>query len=190
MTTKPHGRTPAATAPPDLTGPLERFSQQLAQRFPKRVVRHFVLPSNIREIREVFIIEITSEEEIQAAIMADGMMSSIEKSSQKLAAEAERRECIRLSIVGIGKTPDGTVLGEVHYEPANVDGIPLEMPGWTSKAWAALHVYFGQVNGVPNEELASGILEARTVGAFASPTSATRASAATGRSGGSSGAST
>lgn len=190
MTKGTQGRAspPPSTATDDT--PLRRFSQQLAQRFPKRVVKHFVMPRNVREAREIFIIEITSDEEIQAAIFAESSMSSIERASQKLAQEAERRECIRQSIVGLGRTADGSAEGEVIYEVANANGVPLEMPGWTSKAWAALHAFFGEVNGVPTAELIEGIVGARTVGAFELPTSATRASAETGRSGARSGAST
>lgn len=183
--------TTRATAPPQpeaqADGPsaLEAFSLELAQRLPDRMVRRFVMPSTVREVREVFIMEMTSREEVQAAIMADATMSDIEKGSIRLSSDAERRECIRLSIVGLGKQDGGRralPTDPVSYEHVNHDGIPFSaLNGWSGKAWTSLHAYFGQLNGVPADELSEGIREARTVGAYAPPTSGTPASASGGQ---------
>ncbi len=183
MTQKQQAR---ATAPPKTTG-LAAFSAALAERYPDRMIQRFVMPSNVRECREVFILEITSNEEIQAAIFTDSIMSSIEKASPKLASEAERRESIRLAIVGLGEARDGGIA----YRHTNTDGAPLgEISNWSSKAWAALHRYFAEVNGVPMSEINEGIEGAQIVGAFYTPQDGTPASAATGRSGDGSGTST
>lgn len=160
-------------AAPD--GPLARFSRELAQRFPHRMVRRYIMPTSVRECREVFMMEITSRDETEAAIMADATMSQIEKQSIRLSGDAERRECIRLSLVGIRrKEPEA-------YEHLNADGSPLaEINDWSGKAWTALQTFFGTLNGVPVEELAEGLRGAQTVGAFAPPISGTPASASSG----------
>lgn len=180
--TAPH--KPDGEAMPDVgDSPLAQFSRELAQRFPDRMIRRYVMPSQVRECREVFMMEITSRDEVQAAIFADATMSLIEKSSIRLSADAERRECIRLSIVGMGKLTDKhDPRSPVRYEHKNEDGEPLsEISDWSGKAWTSLQTYFGMINGVPTEELAEGLRGALTVGAFAPPTSATPQSAASGK---------
>lgn len=161
-----------------MTLELQAFSAELAQRLPNRYVRRFVLPSVVREAREVFLVELTSRDEIEAAQMADALMTPIERASVRLTNDAEQREAIRLSIVGLGK-PAGR---GIVYEHVNHDGVPFaDLNEWTRRAWTCLHAYFAQVNGVPTDELHEGIRGARTVGAFAPPTSGTPASAADGR---------
>lgn len=186
--------TNAAKTPPPQAAPsddgvtdLRAFSLKLSERFPDRFIQRFVMPPNIRECREVFVMEITSREELRAAAMADAMMSPQERASRKLAEDAEKREAIRLSIVGIGYRKGGWRAPEtapVEYRHVNSDDLPfVEINDWSMKAWSALHVWFGQVNGVPMDEIAKGIEEAQTVGAFAPPqkTSETNASADPGR---------
>jgi len=120
--------------------------------------------------------------------MAESLASSAEKASMKLMLESERREMIRLSLVGMGKRTPG---GAVRYEHKNNDGAPLdEISTWPSKAWVALQNYYGETNGVPQAELSEGIKGALIIGAFAPPNLATLASAATGKSGGNTGEST
>lgn len=151
--------------------PLVRFSRELAQRFPDTLVQRFVMPSTIMQCREVFIREVTSADETEAAIYADQTASKIEKESVRLMNDAENREIVRLAIVGFGDNKSGAMA----YEHVNHDGIPLErINGWPQKAWAALRHYFSQINGVPMSEIREGIEGAQTVGAFAPPTSATQ----------------
>jgi hypothetical protein len=163
--------------------PLGKFSREMAQRFPSRMVRRYVMPHNVRECREVFMMEITSREEIDAAIFADATMSNVEKASIRLSSDAERRECIRLALVGIGELTDkDNPASPVKYRHTNNDGTPLaEINEWSGKAWTALQTYFGVLNGVPQEELVSGLVGAETVGAYAPPISAIRASAESGK---------
>ena len=170
--------TKHAAPPAPTTDALDQFSREIAMRLPGRVVRQFTMPKSVREVREVFIMEITGNEEVEAGILADAMSSQIQKSSNKLILEAERRECIRLSIVGTAREEDGRML----YTHANMDGLPFEAPtSWSLRAWTALHRFFSDVNGVPNSELDEGIKGSRVVGAHATPIGATPASAATGR---------
>lgn len=173
----PMGEALAANDTSD--SPLARFSRELAHRFPDRMIRRYRMPMGCRECREVFMMEITSRDEVEAAIMADALMSDIEKRSIRLSADAERRECIRLSVVGLGKGPVG---GTLAYTHTNVDGEPFaELNDWSGKAWTCLQTFFGTLNGVPSEELAEGLAGAETVGAYAPPTSAIRASAERGK---------
>lgn len=177
-----------ATAPEQLT-PLELFSRQLAERFPKRVVKRFAMPASVPEAREIFMLELNSRDERDAAIFTDAIVTAIERSSYKLIMEAEKREQIRLSIVGLGEL----VAGEIAYRHTNTDpAIPLaEITDWSSRAWVPLHRYFSEVNGVPNDEIDEGIKGAQIVGAFYAPKKQeTPASAAIGRSDASSGANT
>ncbi len=178
-------KQPKTTPQPDegdgAGSPLETFSRELGQRYPDRLIKRFVMPSTVRDCREVFMLEITSRDEVQAAIMADALMSDIEKRSVRLSADAERRECIRLAIVGLGEQFGGRkaeLLAPISYRHVNHDGAPFgDINDWSGKAWTSLHTYFGQLNGVPSEELAEGLKGARTVGAYALPTSGIPASA-------------
>lgn len=168
---------------------LKRLGESLKRRFPDRVVKRFVMPKSIRTIREVFIVECTSKDEILAAQMADQMMSAAERGSFKLTQEAERRYMVALSVVAVGRGAGGET---VEYEETNLDGIPwVEMGNWPMRVTTAVHTYFSYVNGVPNAEIAEGIEGAQTVGAFAlPPIGETPPSADTGRSAANSGANT
>jgi hypothetical protein len=171
---------PAAPPPELRNDALAEFCEKLSARWPNRLIKRFVMPNACIECREVFIGELTSKEEIQASINADVLMSPLERASNRLAADAERREAIRISIVGLGKlAPDGKA---VCYSMTNHDGDTFDaVSKWSTKAWAALSAYFGEVNGLPIDEIAQGIMGARPVGAYASPTSETLASADRGR---------
>jgi hypothetical protein len=174
--------TPAAPPPdPDPDAEqrdrLERFSAELAKRLPDKFIKRFVLPGNIREAREILMMEIDGKDEIAAAAMADATMSAQERASTKLAQDAERRESIRLAIVGLGVRRGGRGAPDdapIDYQHVNADGVPFTaINTWTQKAWSCLYAYHGQLNGVPFDELYQGIAEARTVGAFGPPTSGT-----------------
>lgn len=158
---------------------LAKFSEELANRFPKRLIKRYVLPSVVNECAEVFIRELTSYDCIEAAILADGLMSTVEKTNTKLAEAAERREQIRIAIVGIA---DRLPSGGVSYRSVNTGATPLgEINDWGKRVWDALEVYYNDVNGMPIDEFVSGLKEARIVGAFAPPNRETVASASDGR---------
>lgn len=160
--------TVAVVPDPDET-PLQKFERELQARYPGRVVQRFEMPSNIKQARAIYLVEITSREEIQAAIYADSAMSPLEKQSVKLTNDAERRECIRVSLVGLVPRTDA-----VTYRHINHDGVPFhEMDNWPSKATAALNAYFNDVNGIPTVELIEGLKGARTIGGSAPPTNET-----------------
>ena len=168
------GRVPAKVDPLAGDTPLARFSRELATRFPKLEIKRFVMPASVRDCREIFFREAKSTDEVEAAIMAEQMMSPIERASERLAQEAQRREVIRLTLVGVG---EGEV-GSISYRHVNHDGVPVAaIENWTARAWTSMHTYYGELNGVPTSELREGIKEARIVGAFASPTGETPPSA-------------
>lgn len=186
MSTKPQG--PAVRVTAVNHDPLAQFSAELAERFPRRVIQRFIMPKAVRECREVFIIEISSREELDAAIFTESIVTPAERSSAKLMAEAERREVIRISIVGLGELHNGAIA----YRHTNVNAaVPFaEISDWPSKAWVALHRFYGEVNGVPTAELDEGTKGAQIVGAFYAPKTATPDGADTGRSADSTGANT
>ena len=65
------------------------------------------------------------------------------------------------------RAPDGV---EVVYRHVDTESLPFtEINDWSGKAWASLHFYFNQVNGVPMDEITEGTQGAQTVGAFAPP---------------------
>lgn len=165
-------------APPEPMGPaLAEFSAALAKRFPNLEIKRFVMPSAVRDVREIFIRELRTRDVIEADMMADATMTAAERASNKLAEAAQERESHRLSIVGVGDAYDG----EIVYRPCNLNGIPFsEMGEWSKKATDVTRVYFNQVNGLPWEEVGAGVLGARIVGAFAPPTSGIPASASHG----------
>lgn len=162
---------------------LEAFERELRQRYPAPwPINQYVLPRAVTECREVFIRELRSTDVIMAGQMADATMSRIEKSSVRLAREAETRESIRISIVGFGDALD---LGDVTYRHVNHTPAPLqEINLWGKRLWDAFEQYYNDVNGLPLEEFLQGMAEARAIGAPPSPMSGTPASALHGRPGG------
>lgn len=174
----PAQRAAQAAAVPADESPLQRISRQLHDRFPHRLIKRFVMPSKVRECREVFIVELTSRDEVQAAIMAEQSMSQLERLSYRLSGEAQNREQLRVAIVALGEMKSGEVL----YRQVNHDGVPLgEIDNWSQSAWAALYAYNGTVNGIPIDELKSGIEASCAIGAFAVPTNAAPNSGTTGQ---------
>lgn len=179
LNAKPEALAARGLAPETDDSPLTRFSRELGERFPDTHIKRFVMPSGL-DCREIFIREITSKDEINASIFADATASAIEKGSNRMMNDVERREAIRISIVGIGEGPavPRPVPGKpvpvpiaTRYRHVNHDGAPLgEINDWRAKAWTALHAYFAEVNGVPTDEIRSGLEGAQTVGAFAPPT--------------------
>jgi hypothetical protein len=121
--------------------------------------------------------EMKARDELLAADMADANMTEAERKSMQRALEAERREAIRLSIIGL--VVEG---GEGLSRRAIDQSEPLmEIDEWSTKAWAALRTFFGDINGIPLEELGNAVRGARKLG-VASALPVTPPQAATGRS--------
>jgi hypothetical protein len=154
--------------------PLARFERELQERNPNREITRFDFPSKIKEARAVYIKEISSKDALEAAKYADATASDIEKKSVKLMADAERKEHLRISIVGV-------VTRKEPLEYRHIGGAhPFhEIDTWSDKAMTCLLLYYNQVNGIPTDEVLEGLKGARIIGASAPPTSATPASAAT-----------
>lgn len=165
-------------APP--SSALEAFERELRQRFPLPwPIKQYVLPKQVSECAEVFVRELKSRDVIAAAEMADALMTTMQKSSVKLAREAEERECIRIAIVGICERLDD---GTMFYRHVNNTGAPLaEINDWGKRVWDALALYYNDINGLPAEEFFEGLRGARTVGVSAPRTDGIPANASPGR---------
>lgn len=162
----------------DITPELAQFNAELADRFKNRLIKRYVLPKACTNCAEVFVRELTSRESIDASIMADSLMSGVERSSKRLADEAEKREQIRVAICGFGDRRGDAIT----YRHVNVGSTPLaEINEWGKRYWDAFEIYFNDVNGMPMDEFLEGLKGASIVGAFAPPASAIPASASDGR---------
>ncbi len=151
--------------------PLLKFENELQRRYPNRMIQRFEMPSKVAQARAVYLVEVTSRDEIEAAKYADATMSDIERKSNRLTNEAQHRECVRLSIVGlVARDP-------ISYRHVN-NGSPFhEIDTWPSKATTCLQTFFNGLNSVPTDELLEGLRGARTIGASVPPTNETEPSA-------------
>jgi hypothetical protein len=153
--------------------PMQSFERELMERYPGRVIKRFDMPARVREARAVYIKEITSKDELEAARMADATMTTIEKESLQLAIEARRKESMRLSIVGVVPRKE-----PIQYR--HIGAVPfVEMNDWSAKAMTCLRLYYGEVNGITDEEILEGLKGQRTIGESAAPTNATPPQAST-----------
>jgi hypothetical protein len=132
------------------------FERELMSKNPGRKITRYDLPGDVEEAAAVYMFKMKNKDDLLAAEMADANMTAAERKSQQLTADAQRREAIRLSIVGIVNR-DGT--------RRLIDGTrPLmELDDWDSSSWAALRTYFGDLNGLPMEELGNALRDARRV---------------------------
>jgi hypothetical protein len=145
------------------------FEQEIARRNPGRKhITRFDFPSNVIDARAVYMFEMTGKDELVAADMADANMTDSERKSMTRAIEAERREGIRLSIVGlITHDEDTGELVRLHVDQAK----PLmQIDDWSTKAHAALRTFFGELNGLPMEELGNAVRGARKLGTASAKT--------------------
>ena len=147
--------------------PMRRFERELEAKHPNRLITRFDMPPQVKQCAAVYIKEITSREELEASKMADAMMSDVERKSAMLSTDAQRRECIRMSIVGLASREPTT------YRHIGGDFPFMEMDGWPAKAGTALALYFNTVNGIPTDELLGGLKGARQISAADSPTDET-----------------
>lgn len=107
--------------------------------------KKFTMPAGL-DAGSVIIRELRSKDEIDAAIAADGRMSADDRNNAVLALTIERKEAIRLSLVGI----DGRLV--------NTEGVPcMEIDDWTIRSWTALSRFFGELNGIPGDELGKAV---------------------------------
>lgn len=156
----------AAQPPPSVDETaLERFERELHARYPERITRRYAMPSAVKQCLAVYLVEVTTRDEIQASIYADATMTQLEKRSAQLVSEAQRRETMRASIVGL-VTRDQTPV----YRHVNNGGAPFhEFDEWPAKVSAALLTYFNELNGLNTDELIEGLKGARTIGTSPPP---------------------
>jgi len=134
----------------------------------QRYMKRFPLPERC-DAKEFVIRELDSNDDIQAAIMADKMAPAAIKDSAIGLMSSEQREAVRLSLV------------EVDGVPVNQDGIPfLAMDEWSARTMRfALQAYM-QVNGVTPDEIRSFLAGAEVVTGPETPTTTFPASQLTG----------
>lgn len=167
MRTNKQPRRPVEPAPepePEVTPPSAEdlaFEREIMARNPGRRITRFDFPDEIEEARAVYLFELKAKDELAAADMADATMTDAERKSLTRAMEAERREAIRLSIVGLVENHDGEVLRR-HIDQAEPF---MDVDDWSSRAWAALRSFFGEVNAVSVEAMGKALRGARRLGA-------------------------
>lgn len=158
----------AQVAPVPEETDLQRFERELRERHQGRTIARFDFPSRIREARAIYIKEINSRDEIEAAKLADAQMSDLEKRSIKLTSEAERRETVRIACVGL------VTRGEpIQYKHLNGSMPWMDVDNWSVKAVTCLSIFYGNLNGIPNDEIAEGLKGQRIIGGPAAPTNET-----------------
>jgi len=152
-------KQPDTDAAPEASAPSDAdlaFEAEIVARHPGRRIARYDFPEGVSEARAVYLFELKAKDEVTAAEMADANMSQAERRSMARAMEAERREAIRLSIVGL--IDDS---GRRHIDQAT----PLmEIDEWSSKSTAALRAFHSDLNGLPMDELGKALRGARKIG--------------------------
>lgn len=154
--------------------PMQRFERELMERHPKRTIVRFDFPSKVREARAIYLKEVTSRDELEAAKYADSIMSDIERKSIKLTSEAERRETVRISIVGVVTRSE-----PVQYQHVGGDHPFHAIDDWSGKATTCLMMFYNNLNGIGTDEVMEGLKGQRTIGASVVLTGGTPPSADT-----------
>lgn len=146
-------------APSEISPEDAEFETQVLQRNPTRKhIRRFDFPADVEEARAVYMFEQTGKDDLQAAEAADLSMSDAERRSTQRAADAERREGIRLTIIAMIQVDEAGRTVRRHVDQSR----PLvELDDWSSKAWMCLRTFFGELNGLPMEELGKAVRGAR-----------------------------
>lgn len=155
---KKTAEAPTDAAPAPSVSPEDQtFELELVGRNPGRRIMRFDFPADVQDARAVYMIALKGKDLLVASQAADATMTSIEKASGKLTYEAELRESIRLSIVGL-VMPDGA---RRHIDQS----VPLaEIDDWSLGALFCLRNFHTDINGVPIEEVGKAVREARRIG--------------------------
>lgn len=119
--------------------------------------KRYTLPDGM-SCRSFVMRELTSQDEIEAAIWADKKRGSAQDGVLSVVG-GEQREAIRLSFV------------EVDGNPVNVDGVPFTaMDKWTYRTMRYVQKAFTDLNGVQQDDLESFSEGAEIVGMSESTT--------------------
>jgi hypothetical protein len=143
--------------PPSVSAEDLLFEAEIVKRNPGRRIQRYDFPVGVTDARAVYLFELKGTDELLAAEMADANMKPAERKSVSLAFEAERRESIRLSIVGL--IDDGNVRRHIDQS------MPLmEIDDWSMKGLHALRTFYSDLNGLPAEELGNALKGTRKLG--------------------------
>jgi hypothetical protein len=137
------------------------FETEVLKKHPSRKeILRFDFPRGIDDAHAVYMFPMTGRDELVAADMAEANMTASERKSVVRAADAERREAIRLSIVGVVHK-SGSAFEYRHIDQS----VPfMEIDAWSSKAWYALRTFFGTLNGLSVAALGKAERGARKAG--------------------------
>jgi hypothetical protein len=148
----------AAVPPPPPSAEDLAFEAEIMSRLAGRDVRRFEMPDAVEEVSAIYMVKLRGKDEITAADMADATMTDLERQSQVRAAEAERREAIRLSIVAlVGR--DG------RHRHIDQSAPLVEIDEWSMPTRFVLQAFFGEMNGVELDKVGKAVREARRLGA-------------------------
>lgn len=119
----------------------------------QRLMKRYELPEECHRDCEVVVMrELSGQDEIEAAIMADRNATSAVKESAFASVAADQREALRLSLVMV----DG--------RRVNHDGVPFrELDDFSMATIGQLLAYFRDLNGVPSEKSRRSVAEGKPV---------------------------
>lgn len=145
------------------------FEMEIARRNPKRKpkdIARFDFPSDIEDARAIYMFEMKAKDELAAAEMADTMMTDHERKSMQRTMEAEQREGIRLSIVGVILEDETGQLVRLHVDQAKPF---MMMDDWSIKTLGAMRTFHRELNGVNTVALGNAVRSARRLGVATLP---------------------
>lgn len=163
-------RKAAPKTPEDIGIPehILAAAREIAAGPPRKTVKVLAAPPNVDDFTAIIMREVDSNDSVQAAINADALMSDLEKRSQRLGLQREQQESVKLSIVAVCYPASG-------WELVDQSSVWIEPDSWSSKSWAAMLIWFNELNSIRTEDAKKRLAEAVTI-APTPPNGAHRAS--------------
>jgi hypothetical protein len=133
-------------------------------------VKVYPASRGVRDFVALAMRESTNEDQIDAAIATDAILSPDQKESIRLVIQRERFECAKLSIVALCDADGWQIVDH---------SIPFAAPNhWSQKAMYLLQVWYQDLNGVDDDDAKKTLAEAVTIGAPTPPSRSPAAGAA------------
>ena len=124
-------------------------------------VKVFPASRGVRDFVALAMRESTNEDQIDAAIATDAILSPDQKESVRILIQRERFECTKLSIVAICDADGWRIVDHT---------VPFTEPNdWSQKATYLVQVWFQDLNGVDDADAKKTLAEAVTIGAPTPP---------------------
>lgn len=138
------------------------FEEMLRASFPDKRVRRCPMPDGVAQVAVIWIRELDSDDELQAAELADLFATDTQRRKPRLMMQLEQREAKRVSICAIQRRGQAPEL--------ITHGVPfVEINKWPQGFWAALELHYLDLNGLPPEELGKSLAGAAVLGATLPP---------------------